>query len=355
VKLVIFGLSVSSAWGNGHATLWRGVLRALAGRGHEIVFFERDTPFYAAARDLPRSDSYEIAVYPSWEEVAPRARAEVESADAAIVTSYHADARPASDLVLASRAVRIFYDLDTPVTFDLLDRGEDVPWLTARGLGEFDLVLSFTGGGALDALRTRLGARRVAPLYGCVDRRTHYPVPPRPEWACDLSYLGTYAADRQASVQALLLDVAARLPTSAFLLGGPMYPASMIRPPNVSIIAQVDPVDHPAFYCSSRCTLNLTRAAMTRSGFCPSSRLFEAAACGVPIVTDLWEGLDAFFEPHREVVVASTTDDVVAAVSAPPGTLASIAHRARERALVEHSAERRADELVTLIDSASRR
>lgn len=355
MKLVIFGLSVSSAWGNGHSTHWRGILRALAGSGHEIVFFERDTPFYAQNRDLPRSDAYEIVVYPSWEEVASRARLEVDGADAAIITSYHADASPATELVLASRAVRVFYDLDTPVTFDLLDRGQDVPWLTSRGLGEFDLVLSFTGGAALAALRTRLGARRVAPLYGCVDRLTHHSVAPREAWACDLSYLGTYAADRQESVQRLFLDVATSLPTSAFLLGGPMYPDSIVRPPNVSLIAHVAPADHPAFYCSSRCTLNITRAAMKRTGYCPSSRLFEAAACGVPVVTDHWEGLDAFFEPEREVVVASTTAEVVSALAARPGALASMAHRARERTLAEHTAERRAEQLVHLVDTVPRR
>ncbi len=358
MRLVVFGLSVSSAWGNGHATLWRGVLRSLARKGHEVVFFERDTPFYAAHRDMPRGEGYEIVVYPSWAEVLPRARAAVEAADAAIVTSYQADAPDASELVLSSDALRVFYDLDTPVTFELLERGQDVPWLPSTSptaLAQFDLVLSFTGGPALHALRHRLGARHVAPLYGCVDPVTHHPVEPRPEWACDLSYLGTYAADRQAGVERLFLDVARRLPSRSFLLGGPMYPDTMSAPANVTMVPHVAPADHPPFYCSSRCTLNLTRAAMKRAGYCPSARLFEAAACGVPIVSDEWEGLETFFEPDREIIVAGSTAEVLRALFLEPSALATIARRARERALDEHGADRRADELVRLVRSIPRR
>jgi spore maturation protein CgeB len=354
VKLVIFGLSVSSAWGNGHATLWRGILRTLAADGHEVVFFERDTPFYADNRDLPHGSGYEIVIYPSWPEIEARARREVESADASIVTSYQPDAPLATEVVASSRGARIFYDLDTPVTLDLLERGQSVPWLPNGGLGMFDLVLSFTGGAALEALVTQLGARKVAPLYGCVDRSTHHPVAPRADWSCDLSYLGTYAADRQESVERLFFDVATQLPKRAFLLGGPMYPVSMHRPPNVVTIPHVPPADHAAFYCSSRCTLNLTRAAMKRTGFCPSARLFEAAACGVPIISDAWEGLDRFFEPDREIVVATTTAEAVRALSADDATLRTIASRARERTLETHSAEHRAKELLELIRTTPR-
>jgi spore maturation protein CgeB len=353
MKLVVFGLSVSSAWGNGHATLWRGILRALAASGHEVVFFERDTPFYAKHRDLPVGDGYEIVVYPSWDAVRGRADDALRSADVAIVTSYQADALAAAAAVDAAPCccARVFYDLDTPVTLDLLDRGEVVPWLPPGGLGAFDLVLSFTGGRSLDALVQRLGARRVAPLYGCVDTRTHHPVPPRPEWTCDLSYLGTYAADRQDAVDRLFLDVAERQPARWFLLGGPMYPDGMRRPANALFIPHVEPADHPAFYGSSRMTLNLTRGAMKTVGFCPSARLFEAAACGTPIVSDAWEGLETFFEPGRELLVASTTDDALAALALPPAALADLARRARERTLAEHTAERRAAELVRHLDS----
>lgn len=349
MKIVVLGLSASSAWGNGHATLWRGILRALAKDGHDVTFFERDTPYYAAHRDLAAGEGWELVVYPSWSEVARAARRAIDRADAAIVTSYQADAAAAIDAVLAGPGLRVFYDLDTPVTLDALDRGERVFYLPDGGLGDFDLVLSYTGGEALDALRARLGARRVAPLYGCVDARAHRPGRPDPAWACDLSYLGTYAADRQPAVDRLFLDVAERLGEARFLLGGPMYPAHVRRPPNVAVLPHVAPPDHPAFYGSSRLTLNVTRGAMAKMGFCPSARLFEAAACAVPLVTDAWPGLDAFFEPGRDVVVAASTDDVVDALRADPGDLARLAASARARTLGDHEAAHRARELVALL------
>lgn len=349
MKLVVFGLSVSSAWGNGHATLWRGLLRSLAAQGHQAVFFEKDVPYYAAHRDQPRGDGYEIVIYPSWKEALPRAQRELEDADAAMVTSYQADAPRASELVLASRCVRVFYDLDSGVTLDALERGVEVPYVPAGGFGDFDLVLSYTGGTTLDALRERLGARRVAALYGSVDVDAHRPAASSPEYACDLSYLATYAVDRQLGVERLFLDVAARLPHRRFLLGGPMYPPEMPRPENVRWLPHVAPPEHPAFYGSSRLTLNVTRGAMAARGYCPSGRMFEAAACGVPLVSDAWDGLDRFFEPGREILVARTTDDVEAAVSLARGAAAALARRARERTLAEHTAHHRARELVELV------
>jgi len=349
MKLVVFGLSVSSAWGNGHATLWRGILRALAADGHEVVFFERDTPFYASHRDLTSGEGYEIVIYPTWADVASRARRDVAQADVAIVTSYQADAGAATEVVLESRRTRVFYDLDTPVTFDRLERGELVSWLPPGGYGEFDLVLSYTGGAVLERLRHELGARRVAPLFGCVDIEAHRPGEKRAELACDLSYLGTYSADRQPSVESLLLDVAERAPHRRLLLGGPMYPADMRRPPNLTLLPHVAPGDHPAFYGSSRLTLNLTRGAMAKMGFCPSARLFEAAACGVPVISDDWRGIDAFFTPGDEILVARDTDDVLAMLELSPEALSAIARSARERVLAEHTAAHRARELIELV------
>lgn len=353
MKIVIFGLSASSAWGNGHATLWRGVLRALAALGHEAVFFERDTPYYSAHRDLERGDGWELVVYPSWDEVAAHAARAVAGADAAIVTSYQADARLASELVLGSRAVRVFYDLDTPVTLDLVERGLLVPYVPPNGFADFDLVLSYTGGTALDALKERLAAKNVAPLYGSVDIEVHRPTARDAAFACDLSYLGTYSVDRQAAVERLFLDVAARMKARTFVLGGPMYPAEVQRTENVRWLPHVAPPDHAAFYGSSRLTLNVTRAAMAARGFCPSGRLFEAAACRVPIVSDAWEGLERFFDPNDEIVLAHTTDDVEGAVALGDEELACIARRARERTLAEHTSHHRAVELVDLVERSA--
>src|SRR5690242_2714714 len=168
MKLVIFGLTISSSWGNGHATLWRGLLRALCRRGDRVVFYERDVPYYAAHRDLAELPAGGmLCLYDDWQEASTRARGDLADADVAIVTSYCPDAVDATALVLSSKAaLRVFYDLDTPVTLARLAAGERVEYLPPRGLGEFDLVLSFTGGQALDALKTQLGARRAEPLYG---------------------------------------------------------------------------------------------------------------------------------------------------------------------------------------------
>lgn len=353
MRLVVFGLTVSSSWGNGHATLWRALCRAMAAEGHQVVFFERDVPYYAAHRDAADLGC-ELVLHPGLDEAMPRARRELDQADAAIVTSYCPDAIAASDLVLGSRVpARVFYDLDAPVTLARLRAGETVEYLPPAGLGDFDLVLSFTGGRALDELRTRLGAKRVAPLYGTVDPAVHRPAAPKPELRADLSYLGTYARDRQPAVEALFFDVARTLPDRRFVLGGSMYPDGLSWPPNVFWIPHVAPPEHPAFFSSSSATLNVTRGAMAELGFCPSGRLFEAAACGVPIVSDAWEGLDAFFEPGREILVARTTDDARRALGRRPDDLAAIARAARERVLAEHRSEVRARELVALLERSA--
>lgn len=354
LRLVVFGLAVSSSFGNGHATLWRALIAALARRGHHVTFFERDVPYYAAHRDQTTLPNGELVLYDDWDAVRARAARAVAASDAVLVTSYCADAVAATRLLDEAPAgvIRGFYDLDTPVTFAALDAGRAVPYVPPEGLGAFDVVLSYTGGPALDALRTRLGARRVAPLYGSVDPDAYRPGAAREAWRCVLSYIGTYAADRQAAVQALFLDAAGARPAERFVLAGSQYPADFPWRDNVWYLAHLPPADHPDFYASSRLTLNVTRGAMAAMGWCPSGRLFEAAACGVPILTDVWPGLDAFFAPDDEILVARDTTDALAALALPDDTLARVARRARERTLAEHTADRRAAELVTALGDA---
>lgn len=353
MKLVVFGLTISSSWGNGHATLWRGLCRALARHGHRVVFFEKNAPYYASNRDLFEIPNGDLVLYESWSSVRHRAKAELADADAAMVTSYCPDGIEATDLVLdAPRVVRTFYDLDTPVTFAKLRAGESLSYIGPRGLGEFDLVLSYTGGGALDHLRSQLGARHVAPLYGHVDPDVHHPVAPMKHYASDLSYLGTYAADRQAALQRLFIDAAERRPERRFLIGGAQYPDEFPWQPNIHFVRHLPPPEHPAFFSSSRLTLNITRQAMAEMGWCPSGRLFEASACGVPILSDDWEGLDSFFEPGSEILLARTTEDAVAALDLTDAELHRIARASRERTLSEHTSEHRAQELESLLASA---
>jgi spore maturation protein CgeB len=355
MKLVVFGLTVSSSWGNGHATLWRGLCRALAERGHRVVFFERDVPYYAMNRDLWELPGGELRLYAAWEEIAADAERQLRDADVGMVTSYCPDALPATELVLGSPApVRCFYDLDTPVTLDTLSTGRPVGYIGPRGLRDFDLVLSYTGGAALDELRTRLGARVVAPLYGHVDPAVHRPVEPTEHYASDLSYLGTYAADRQQALETLLVEPARRLPHRTFMIGGAQYPGDFPWAPNIFFRQHLPPYLHPAFFCSSRLTLNVTRAAMARMGYCPSGRLFEAAACGVPVLSDCWEGLDAFFTPGEEILLATTTEEAMEAVSRSDESLRRVGQAAMERALRDHTSARRAEELERLCQEAAR-
>jgi spore maturation protein CgeB len=353
MKIVVFGLTISSSWGNGHATLWRGLCRALAARGHRIVFYEQDVPYYAANRDVLDVPGGELVLYAKWHEVRRRAAIELRDADVAMVTSYCPDGIAATDLVLdAARAARVFYDLDTPVTLSRLSRGETTTYIGPRGLADFDLVLSYTGGAALERLRADLGARRVAPLYGHVDPDVHKPVDPAPHFVSDLSYLGTYAADRQAALETLLIEPTRRRPERRFLIGGAQYPQDFPWTDNIFFVRHLPPPEHPAFFASSRLTLNITRQAMAEMGWCPSGRLFEAAACGVPILSDWWEGLDAFFEPGRDILVGRTSEDAVAALDLGDAELKAIAANARERVLTEHTSAQRALDFEAAVESA---
>lgn len=350
MKIVVFGLSISSAWGNGHATLWRALCGALARRGHRIVFFERDAPYYASHRDLCEIAGGSLILYADWREVRGEARCELGDADLGIVTSFCPDGVSATDLLLdAPSPLRAFYDLDTPVTLARWRSGEGVPYLTARGLRDFDLALSYTGGAAVDALRDELGAPNAVPLYGSVDPGIHRAVAPSPAFAATLSYLGTYAQDRHAAFERLFLDPARSLAGKPFLAAGALYPEDP-WPDNVRLLHHVAPSDHAAFYSSSRATLNITRGVMAAMGFCPSGRLFEAAACGAPIISDWWEGLDSFFTPGSEIHVAHSAGDVVDALSGAID-LEGLGKSARERVLDEHTADHRAAELETILES----
>ena len=342
MKIVIFGLTVTSSWGNGHATLWRGLIKALSRRGHDVTFFEHDVPYYARHRDLLELCGARLVLYRDWNEILPEVRRALRGTDVGLVTSYCPDAISATGVILETNSLSVFYDLDTPVTLNRIRAGEPVEYIGPRGLGDFDLVLSYTGGVALELLKTELGARRVAPLYGSVDPEVHKPAAPIDMFECDLSYLGTYAQDRQKALEEFFVEPARRVPGRKFLIGGAQYPQEFPWSENIFFARHVAPPDHPAFYSSSRLTLNVTRRAMAEMGYCPSGRLFEAAACNVPLISDWWEGLNEFFEPGSEILVARTIDDVVNALNLSAEELKEISRAARERTLWRHTADRRA-------------
>jgi spore maturation protein CgeB len=352
MHIVVFGLTVSSSWGNGHATLWRALLKALVRRGHTVSFYEHDVSWYADTRDnWTPPPGITLRLYASLDEIRGEALRELNSADLGMFTSYCPDGPEAADLILNSRvAIKCFYDLDTPVTLNSLRCGQPVAYLPANGLGDFDLVLSYTGGRALGELQSRLGARTVAPLYGSVDPEAHFPVAPLEQYRGILSYLGTFAADRQQALETLFLEPARRLPSKTFQLAGAQYPDSFSSVTNIAFVPHLPPHLHPAFFCSSRATLNITRAVMAEYGYCPSGRLFEAAACGVPIVSDGWDGLEMFFTSGEEILRVDTPEDVIEAVSLPEQELRRIAAAARDRTLANHTAERRVMELEEICD-----
>jgi spore maturation protein CgeB len=353
MRLVVFGLSVSSSWGNGHATLWRGLIHALAAAGHSVVFFERDVPYYAAHRDCFGLPNGELRLYTDFALVREDAQRALQSADVGMVTSYCPDAAAATALVLdSSVACKAFYDLDTPVTLDRLARGEKVEYLGERGLRDFDVVLSYTGGPALEQVRRVLGARRVAALYGSVDPRLHAPAQPVERYRADLSYLGTYARERQAALEELFLAPASLRPDARFALGGSQYPSDFAWSPNIHYLRHVPPAEHAAFFCSARLNLNVTRAPMAAMGHCPSGRLFEAAACGAALITDAWPGLEDFYAPGEELLIARSRDDVLAALELSDAELCVIASRGRERTLVQHTTTHRAQQLLDILSEA---
>ena len=358
MQFCIFGLTLSSAWANGHATPWRGLLKGLHAAGHHATFFERNTDYYAAHRDLAEPDFCDLVLYDEWRAVVPTAQARVSAADVAIVTSYCPDGLAAARLSLdAPRPLKVFYDLDTPVTLTALaQHGVAAPggalYLTPEMIPEFDLYLSFTGGPVLDELRTRWGARRTAPLYGSVDPWLHMPVADPPaEFRCALGYLGTYAADRQAGLERLLVQPARERPADRFCVVGSLYPTDVEWPANVQLRWHLDPGAHAGFYSANRVTLSITRQAMLTWGYTPSGRLFEAASCATPVLTDRFPGVEEFFTPGAEILLADTAADVQAVLDLSDAELRRIGSTARDRALAQHTGAHRAAELVAACEA----
>ena len=345
MKIVICGLSITSSWGNGHATTYRALVRALNRRGHSIVFFERDLEWYASNRDTPEPPYCRVHIYDRWDDVRPLLRRELSDADVGMVGSYFPDGVAAIDELLDSpAAVKAFYDIDTPITVSKL-RALDAEYLRPNQVPEFDLYFSFTGGPLLHDLESRFGARRTVPLYCSFDSAKYQLSSPDARYRCDLSYMGTYAPDRQSGLDRLLCAPATRLREKTFIVAGPQYPASLIWPKNVRRIIHLEPKFHPPFYSSSRFTLNLTRKLMKDNGYSPSVRLFEAAGCGAAIISDSWIGLEHFLSPGKEILIAESEDDVVRFLTEISHAEArALGLAAQERVLAEHSAEKRAAE-----------
>lgn len=344
LRVVILGLSVTSSWGNGHATTYRGLIRGLIARGHDVLFLERDLPWYAENRDLRRSPGGRIELYDSLGDLRSRFADEVRDADLVIVGSYVPEGIALGEWVTRSaRGVAAFYDIDTPVTLARLERG-GTDYLSPELVRSYRLYLSFTGGPTLQRLEEHFGATLARPLYCSADPAFYYPEPSDSKW--DLGYMGTYSEDRQAPLDTLLLGAARGWPEGRFIVAGPQYPEQIHWPSNVERIDHLSPAEHRAFYNAQRFTLNLTRRRMIAAGYSPSVRLFEAAACGTPIISDHWEGLDSVFEPGSEILVAHSEAQVLEFLHDIPETeRREIGRNARARVLAEHTVAHRALEL----------
>jgi spore maturation protein CgeB len=349
LRIVILGLSITSSWGNGHATTYRSLMRALCARGHEVLFLECDKPWYRANRDLRHPPFGAVCLYSGLDQLQRRWLGEVRQADLVIVGSYVPDGMAVAKWVHeVATGIVAFYDIDTPVTLAALADGS-CAYLNPALVPRFDLYLSFTGGPVLRLLESRYGARAARALYCAVDPDQHRPEPAPAQW--QLGYLGTYSADRQPSLERLLCRPALAWPEARFAVAGPLYPPDLRWPGNVDRIEHIGPDGHAAFYGRQRFTLNVTRADMIRLGYSPSVRLFEAAACGVPIISDRWPGLATIFTPGREILVADSAAEVLGYLrEMPEAERLALADRARRHVLANHTAAHRAALLESYVE-----
>lgn len=354
LRIVILGLSMTSSWGNGHATVYRGLMRALAKRGHSVLFLERDKPWYAAHRDLDAPLGGRVCLYESVEDLEKRFSGAIQSADCVMVGSYVPEGIEIGEWVArTAEGTTVFYDIDTPVTQTLLACNQ-CEYISPSLIPRYSLYLSFTGGPILRKIERTYGAPLVKAFYCCVDPDHYYPEPgTRKQY--DLGYIGTYSSDRQRTLERLLLSSANIDSAGAFIVAGPMYPDGIRWPANVRKIDHVAPSEHRAFYNAQRFTLNITRGDMLLWGYSPSVRLFEAAACGIPVITDRWPGLSEFFVPGKEILTADSAKEVLDYLRGMhPQDAGAIAERARQRILKEHTAAHRAAELESLIHAVGR-
>lgn len=342
LNCVFLGLSITSTWGNGHATTYRGLLKELAKRGHRCTFFERDVPWYADNRELEELPYCKVALYGSFEELKDRFTDLIRSADIVVVGSYVPDGIAIGRWVTSlNRNATAFYDIDTPVTLANLESGK-CEYISRDLYPKYDLYLSFTGGPTLEYVERNLGSPCARALYCSVDPSVYSPEAHDLRW--DLGYVGTYAADRQPALEKLLMAVAYQNPARQFVVAGPQYPEDITWPDNIERIVHLPARSHRAFYNSQKFTLNLTRQDMVRAGYSPSVRLFEAACCGVPILSDVWPGLETFFTPDSEILLVHDGRDVTSHLQMSESRRRDVGEKARRRALRFHTAAFRAEE-----------
>lgn len=350
MKIIIFGLSITSSWGNGHATTFRSLASELSSRGHDITFFERDVPWYARNRDLVNPTFCKTILYSGLHELYEYRQA-VRDADFVMTGSYVPDGIALIDWVLKTAGgITAFYDIDTPVTLGRLAT-DRIDYLSPKQIPDFDLYLSFTGGPILQKIERQYKARRAVALYCSVDPSLYFPECRPAQW--DFGYMGTYSADRQPPLNRLLVRTARSWEQGRFIVAGPLYPQTLDWPANVERVEHIQPDKHREFYTSQRFTLNITRSDMVSAGYSPSVRLFEAAACATPIISDYWDGLDSFFTIGSEILISRSPEETLRFLrDFPEDECRHIGELSRERVLRQHTASHRARELEYAVSEA---
>jgi spore maturation protein CgeB len=354
LNVAFFGSSLVSAFWNGAATYYRGIVRALHGRGHRVTFYEPDAYGRQEHRDIPDPEWARVVIYPGDDESAALQAVEnARGADLIVKTSgigvYDALLEQAVLELQQPDTLVVFWDVDAPAT---LDRIEQDPLDPFRELiPRYDLVLTYGGGDPVVQAYEGFGARRCVPVYNALDPSTHHPVARDPRFAADLGFLGNRLPDREARVEEFFLRAAGALPDRAFLLGGSGWDDKSM-PENVRYVGHVYTHEHNAFNCTPKAVLNVNRESMARYGFSPPTRVFEAAGAGACLVTDEWEGIELFLEPGREVLVAASGDAVADHLRAlAPEDALRIGSAARRRILSEHTYDHRVAQLENVLDA----
>jgi spore maturation protein CgeB len=354
LDIAFFGSSLVSAYWNGAATYYRGIVRALHGRGHRVTFYEPNAYGRQEHRDIPDPEWARVVIYPGDDEdAALRAVEDAGGADLVVKASGIGVFDPLLEQAVLQlqrqETLVVFWDVDAPATLDRIEQNPSDPF--RQLIPRYDLVLTYGGGEPVVQAYEGFGARRCVPVYNALDPTTHFPVPADPRFMGDLAFLGNRLPDREARVEEFFLGAAAALPDRTFLLGGSGW-SDKSMPDNVRYMGHVYTRDHNAFNCSPTAVLNVNRESMARYGFSPPTRVFEAAGAGACLITDHWEGIELFLEPGSEVLIARTGDEVAEHLrSLLPQDATRLGSAAHRRILSEHTYDHRAAQVEALLDA----
>jgi spore maturation protein CgeB len=353
MKIAFFGSSLVSAYWNGAATYYRGIIRALHERGHRVTFYEPDAYERQQHRDMEPPDWAEVVVYAATEDAALQQVEAARNADLVVKASgvgVFDELLEAAVLEHQNAGTRVvFWDVDAPATLERTMTNEDDPFRAL--IPRYDLIFTYGGGAPVITDYKALGAQDCVPIYNALDPTTHFRTSANPRFQADLGFLGNRLPDREARVEEFFLNVAASLPEQRFLLGGSGW-GDRALPANVDYAGHVYTADHNAFNCTPRAVLNISRASMARYGFSPATRVFEAAGAAACLITDHWEGVEQFFEPDRELLVARNGEEVAAHLRDLTASRArGIGDAAFQRALAEHTYAHRAAEFERILDA----